>query len=49
MVGPVRWNSNRSLLIERCGAPKTIDLITSREFISIVAPQPDHMKDTWYK
>jgi hypothetical protein len=49
MAGPIRRIGNRSLVIERRGAPKAIDLITSREFISIVAPQPDHLKDMWYK
>jgi hypothetical protein len=46
---PIRRIGYRSLVIERRGAPKAIDLITSREFISIVAPQPDHLKDMWYK
>ena len=39
----VRWSLRDAARLKR------IDLITSREFISIVAPQPDHLKDMWYK
>jgi hypothetical protein len=39
----VRWS------LRDAARPKRFDLITSREFISIVAPQTDHLKDMWYK